>query len=186
MVRQPVAFGLFRGPQLVGNARRTYRLHVGYALLDAIAGGILLNAPIVAVKAFQAANWHLPLRELYSGIGMIASLYLGAQMARRTKMPFVFVPGVLAGLCSVAMALATGSAFWFLTLLGVGAMFEVVARPAITAILRMNYPVDHRGHATGAVRSWSSLAFMASSITSPLLASARAISAPACRVPRWF
>ena len=169
MVRQCMIPGFFRGPQLAGNARRTYHLHLRYALLDAIAGGILLNAPIVAIKAFEAANWQLPLRELYSGIGMIASLYLGAHMARRAKMPFVFIPGILAGLCSVAMAWATGSPFWFLTLLGLGAMFEVVARPAITAVLRINYPVDHRGHATGEVRSWSSLAFVASSITSAWL-----------------
>lgn len=154
----------FRGPDLVGNARRTYRLHLGYAVLDGTAGGILLNAPIVAIKAFEAADWHLPLRELYAGFGMIASLYLGAHMARRAKMPFVFVPGILAGLCSVAMAAASSSAFWFLTLLGVGAMFEIVARPAITSILRINYPVAHRGHATGEVRKWSSLAFVVSSI----------------------
>ena len=166
MAKRNVAAEFFRGPPLSGNARRTFRLHLGYALLDAAAGGILLNAPIVAIKAFEAANWHLPLRELYSGIGMIASLYLGARMARRAKMPFVFVPGILAGICSVAMAAATGSAFWFLTLLGVGAMFEIVARPAITAILRINYPVAHRGHATGEVRKWSSLAFVASSVTS--------------------
>ena len=90
-------------------------------------------------------------------------------MARRAKMPFVFVPGILAGVCSVAMAAATSSAFWFLTLLGVGAMFEIVARPAITAILRINYPVAHRGHATGEVRKWSSLAFVASSVVSAMM-----------------
>ena len=104
-------------------------------MLDATAGGILLNAPIVAIKAFEAANWHLPLRELYAGMGMIASLYLGVRMAKRSKMPFVFIPGVLAGICSVSMAAATGSAFWFLTLLGFGAMLEIVARPAITSIV---------------------------------------------------
>lgn len=159
----------FRGPKLSGIARRTYCFHLGYALLDGTAGGILLNAPLVAIKAFEAANWHLPLRELYSGLGMVASLYLGARMATRAKMPFVFIPGLLAGLCSLAMATATGSAFGFLTLLGVGAMFEIVARPAITTILRINYPVEHRGHATGEVRKWSSLAFVASSIVSAVL-----------------
>jgi hypothetical protein len=82
MAGRTVAFNLFRGPPLSGNARRTYRLHLGYALLDATAGGILLNAPIVAIKAFEAANWHLPLRELYSGIGMIASLYLALPLSR--------------------------------------------------------------------------------------------------------
>ncbi len=166
MAGRSVAVEFFRGPPLSGNARRTFRLHLGYALLDATAGGILLNAPIVAIKAFQAANWHLPLRELFAGIGMIASLYLGVRMARRAKMPFVFIPGVLAGLCSVSMAAATGSAFWFLTLLGFGAMLEIVARPAVTSILRINYPVNHRGHATGEVRKWSSLAFVVSSVLS--------------------
>lgn len=160
------ALSFFRSPPLVGNARRTFRYHLRYALLDATAGGILMNAPIVAIKAFDAANWHLPLRELYSGVGMIASLYLASRMATRAKMPFVFIPGMLAGLCSLVMAAATGSAFWFLTLLGIGAMFEVVTRPAISTILRINYPVAHRGHATGEVRQWASLAFVASSVMS--------------------
>ncbi len=158
-----------RVPELTGNARRTFRLHMVYALLDATAGGILMNAPIVAIRAFEAANWHLPLRELYAAIGMLITLYLASRMATRPKMPYVFVPGMFAGLATLAMALATGSAFWFLTLLGIGAMFEVLTRPAVTTILRMNYPVEHRGHATGRVRGWASLAFVVSSVTSALL-----------------
>lgn len=164
-----IAALVFGGPDLAGNARRTFRFHLAYALLDAAAGGILLNAPLVALKAFQAANWHLPLRELYSGIGMIATLYLGSWMARRPKMPFVFLPGLLAAISSLAMAAATGSAFWFLTLFGIGAMFEITTRPAVTAILRANYPVERRGHATGEVRKWSSLAFLTSSLVSAYL-----------------
>lgn len=160
---------LFRGPELTGNARRTFRFHLAYAIFDAAAGGILLNAPLVAIKAFEAANWHLPLRELYSGVGMIATLYLGSWMARRRKMPFVFIPGMIAGISAVMMAVATSSAFWFLTLLGIGAMFEIVTRPAVTAILRVNYPVQQRGHATGEVRKWSSLSFVASSLVSAWL-----------------
>jgi len=156
----------FRWPALSGNAARTLRLHLAYAVFDAAAGGILLNAPLVAIKAFEAANWHLPLRELFSGAGMIAALYLSSWMAPRRKMPFVFIPGVLAVTATLMMATATGSSFWFLTLLGVGALFEIVTRPAITAVLRANYPVEHRGHATGEVRKWSSLAFVVSSFAS--------------------
>ena len=89
-------------------------------------------------------------------------------MARRRKMPFVFIPGVIAGISAVMMAVAT-SAFWFLTLFGIGAMFEIVTRPAVTAILRVNYPVQQRGHATGEVRKWSSLAFVVSSLASAWL-----------------
>jgi hypothetical protein len=156
-------------PELTGNAQRTFRFHLAYALLDATAGGILMNAPIVAIKAFEAANWHLPLREFYAAVGMLATLYLASRMATRPKMPYVFLPGILAGVTTLTMALATGSAFWFLTLLGVGAMFEVLTRPAVTAILRLNYPVEHRGHATGRIRGWSSLAFVVSSVASALL-----------------
>ena len=123
-VGKRAAASLFRGPDLTGNARRTFRFHLAYAVLDAAAGGILLNAPLVALKALDAPNWHLPLRELYSGVGMIATLYLGSWMARRRKMPFVFIPGVIAGISAVMMAVAT-SAFWFLTLFGIGAMFEI-------------------------------------------------------------
>jgi len=98
----------FRGPGLSGNAGRTFRFHLAYAVLDAATGGILLNAPLVAIKAFEAANWHLPLRGLYSGVGMIAALYLGCWMAQRRKMPFVFIPGVLAAVSVLVMAGALG------------------------------------------------------------------------------
>ncbi|NLS94365.1 MAG: MFS transporter [Planctomycetaceae bacterium] len=192
MAKLNIAGSFFRGPCLEGNAARTFRLHLVYALLDATAGGILLNAPLIAIKSFQAANWQLPLRELFSGLGMILALYLGSRMASRPKMPFVFIPGVAAGICSLAMATATGSAFWFLTLLGVGALFEVVTRPAITAVLRNNYPVEQRGHATGEVRKWSSLFFLTSSIVSALIlhfaskfAGAAAQAEAANRVLQW-
>ena len=159
----------FRGPQLSGNARRTYHRHLAYAVLDATAGGILLNAPLVAIKRLEAANWHLPLREFYCGLGMIAALYLGSWMASRRKMPFVFIPGVLAGVSTLAMAGVGESALLFLTLFGVGAMLESLTRPAITTVLRLNYPVEQRGHATGEARKWSSLAFVLSSLVSAML-----------------
>lgn len=163
----PTSVGdFFRGPVLSGNAAQTYRWHIVYVLLDAAAGGILANAPIIAIKSFQAANWHLPLRELLAGIGMIVALYLGSRMASRPKMPFVFFPGVAAGFCSMAMAMVTGSALGFLTLLGMGALFEITTRPAIAAIVRTNYPVEQRGHATGNLRKWSSLCFLASTLVS--------------------
>jgi len=84
-------------------------------------------------------------------------------------MPFVFLPGVTCAICAMGMALATGSAFWFLTLFGISAMFEIVTRPAITSILRLNYPVTHRGLATGEVRKWSSLSFVAANLSSAVL-----------------
>jgi hypothetical protein len=152
--------GFFQRLDLPADVRRTFRYHLAYALLDAATGGILLNAPTFALKAIQGQNWHLPIRDLYAGLGMLVALYLGSWMAPRRKMPFVVVPGLLAGSCSLAMALAVDDAFWLLTLLGLGAMFEITTRPATAAILRLNYPVAQRGQATGIVRRWSSCSFL--------------------------
>lgn len=152
--------GFFQRLNLPADARRTFRYHLTYALLDAATGGILLNAPTFALKAGQGQNWQLPIRELCAGLGMLVALYLGSWMAPRRKMPFVVVPGLLAGFCSLAMALVIDDAFWLLTLLGLGAMFEITTRPATAAILRLNYPVAQRGHATGIVRRWSSCSFL--------------------------
>jgi MFS family permease len=160
---------LLSRPDLPPNARRTFRFHVAYALLDAACGGILLNAPVVALKAIEGQNWQLPIREAFSGIGMLVGLYLGSWMAARRKMPFVFLPGILAGCSSVAMALAMNDALLFFTLFGVGALLEIITRPAIAAILRQNYPVAVRGFATGTVRLWSSLSFGAVNLLSAYL-----------------
>jgi hypothetical protein len=163
-----VAHSLFRSPDLTGNARRTFRLHLSYAVLDAAAGGILLNIPLWAFKTLGAPAWQLPLRELYSGIGMIASLYLGSWMASRRKMPFLIVPGVLAGI-SLMVTAQMPDTLLILTVLGISALFEILTRPAITTVLRQNYPVEKRGYATGAVRKWSSLGFLTSSVLSAVL-----------------
>lgn len=165
--RQIASF--FRAPDLPADARRTFRFHLAYALLDAAAGGILLNAPMVAIKAMTAPTWQLPMRELCVGVGMLAALYLGNWMAPRRKMPFVFLPGVACALCSMGMPLATSRSSWFLALYSVSAMFEIVTRPAIASILRLNYPVTHRGLATGEVRKWSSLSFAVSCLSAAVL-----------------
>ncbi len=149
--------------------RSTFRWHLSYALLDAVAGGILLNAPMMALKRMSAPAWQLPLRELYSGVGMLLALYLGGWMATRRKLPFVVIPGMTAGAFTLLMPATMGQSFWFLTLLGLSAMFEFITRPATTAVLRLNYPVEYRGRATGEVRKWTSLAFMASSLASAAL-----------------
>jgi len=151
---------LFPRLDLHDDARRTFRFHLAFALLDAACGGILLNAPIIAIKAIDAENWQLPIREVLGGVGMLAALYLGSWMAPRRKMPFVFIPGMLAGLSALGMVLAMNNAFWLLTFFGLGAMFEIVTRPAVAAILRQNYPVARRAQAASTVRQWSSLMFL--------------------------
>jgi hypothetical protein len=160
---------LLATPELPPDARRTFRYHLAYAVLDAAAGGILLNAPLVAIKEIGAPNWQLPMRELYTGMGMLVTLYLGCCMARRPKMPFVVIPGLLCGLFSLGMALAMRSAFLFLTFFSISAMLEIMARSAVSTVLRNNYPAAQRGAATGEVRKWCSLAFVVSILLSAYL-----------------
>lgn len=149
--------------------RRTFYFHLAYAMFDAAAGGILLNAPMVALKMMSAPNWQLPLRELFVGLGMLATLYLGSWMAPRHKMPFVVVPGLIGATFVLLMPFSMGGPFWFLMFFSVSAMFEITTRPAITAVLRTNYPPTHRGALTGMVRKWSSLSFLCSTLCSALL-----------------
>jgi hypothetical protein len=153
------------------DARRTFRYHLAYALLDAACGGVLLTIPFVAFQALKAPNWQQPMRDVCVGFGMLVSLYLGSQMATRRKKPFVIVPVLVASLCSlaVAVALTLESSFLVLLLLGVGGMFEIVTRPAVATILRTNYPVTERGRLTATVRQWSSLCFMLANLLAATL-----------------
>jgi hypothetical protein len=139
--------------------RHTYSRHLSFSLLDAAAAAILANAPLMAVKSMAARDWHLALPLLLSSLGMLTAVSMGHWMACQPKKPFVLVPGLGYACSSVGLALAP-DAFWFLALLGVGALFEVLTRPALTAIIRLNYPVAVRGMATGEIRKWCSIVFL--------------------------
>ncbi len=157
---------LLRGPAIPSDLRPTYVRHFGYVILSAIALGILANAPLMAVKRLAPEDWHLTLRMVLAGAGQLLILYLGNRMATRRKMNFVMVPGVGFAVCSLAMALVMDSALVFLALLGIGTLFETITRPAITAIIRLKYPVTHRGSVTGELRRWSSLIFLIANLAS--------------------
>lgn len=150
---------------LPANVRRALRFHLAFALLDAAAAGILSNAGIMALRGLGAADWQLGLRLAFSSVGMFATLPLGHWMARRRKTPFVVVPGIAFAVCSTFAALTTDPSF-FLVLLGIGAIFEVALRPAITAVVRQVYPATCRGAVTGMIRKWASLVFLISILSS--------------------
>jgi MFS family permease len=155
----------FHGPALPAECQHTYRRHLAYAVLDAVAAGILANAPLMALKGMGSPDWQMALNLTISSIGMFLVLYLGGVMAPRAKMPFVVVPGIAyAGTC-ILMAL-TNNVLLFLVLSGIGTLLETVARPAITAVIRLNYPATHRGAATGEIRRWHSIVFLATSLLS--------------------
>ena len=141
----------FAAPPLTGNARRTYRYHLLYALFDAVTGGVIATAPFIALKELGAPDWQLGLKLTLSGLGMLATLYLSHWMAVRRKMPFVFLPGLVGVACTGAMAM-TEDSLLFLFFSGLGLMFNTITRPAVAAIVRTNYPAEHRGQATGEIR----------------------------------
>jgi MFS family permease len=139
--------------------RRTFLCQWAYSVLGGINAGILTNAPTVGHKALGAASWHLALPTGLTGLGLLLSLALGLRMGRRPKMPFVLAPGALACAAGLGMAAAPGP-LGFLFLLGVCNLFETATRPAVTAIIRANYPVEVRGRVTGVLRQWSAGAFI--------------------------
>ncbi len=142
--------------------RRTFNPHWIYSVMGGLNAGILATAPTVGHKALGAASWHLALPTGLTGLGLIISLGLGVWMSRRPKMPFVLVPGALGCMAGLGMV-ATPNPLVFLLLLGICNLFETTTRPAITTIIRANYPVELRGRVTGTLRQWSAGAFILSS-----------------------
>lgn len=155
-----------RGPELPQETRHTYVRHLAFVILTAVAMGILSNMPVMAVKRMAPANWQLTLRIVFSGGGQLFVLYLGGWMATLPKMPFVVAPGLAFAACSVAMIGLTGNVFGFLAVLGIGLFFETLSRPAIAAVIRMNYPATCRGSAVGELRKWSSLVYLLATLLS--------------------
>jgi hypothetical protein len=154
-----------QGPELPRAYRRTYARHLGYGILDAASSGILANAPLMALRGMASPDWQLGLQLAISSLGMFMVIYLGSIMAERRKMAFVVVPGMAYAACSVCMAFCQ-HALIFLSLLGLATLFETIARPAMTAVLRTAYPATHRGAATGEVRRWQALVFLGANLLS--------------------
>ena len=113
-------------------------------------------------------NWQMALQMTISSIGMFLVLRLGGVMAERRKMQFMILPSFLSAAVCLGMAL-TSDVLVFLILSGLGALFENIASPAITAIVRANYPPTHRGTATGSIRAWCSVAFLLTCVSSAWL-----------------
>src|SRR5262249_43747100 len=108
----------------------------------------------IGSKGLGAADWHLALPTSLSGIGLLLTLALGVWMARRPKLPFVLVPGFTSCAACLGMALAPAP-LAFLFLLGMFNLLDCISRPALAAIIRLNYPADSRGWVTGRLRRWS-------------------------------
>lgn len=159
---------MYAGPDLPAGCLHTWVRHRNYALLDAAAAGILSNVPLMALKGMGSPEWEMALQMTISSVGLFLAIYLGGIMAERQKMPFVLLPGFAFAVCTLGMLLAD-KALPFLVLFGVGALFETLAQPAITAVIRQNYPATHRGAVTGSIRGWCSIVFLLFSVASAWL-----------------
>jgi hypothetical protein len=89
----------------------------------------------------------------------LLTLALGVSMVRRPKLPFALVPGFASCAACLGMALAPDP-LAFLFLLGLFNLFDSISRPAITVIIRLNYPAESRGWVTGRLRRWSAGTFL--------------------------
>jgi hypothetical protein len=146
-------------PEFAPDVRRTYSYHRAFSALSGTAAGMLTNGPTIGIKALRAADWHLALPMSLSGIGLVLALALGVWMARRPKLPFAVVPGFASCAACLGMALAP-EPLAFLFLLGLFNLLDSSSRPAITVIIRLNYPAESRGWVTGRLRRWSAGTFL--------------------------
>jgi MFS family permease len=124
---------------------------------------MLANGPTIGIKALRAADWHLALPTSLSGIGLFLTLALGVWMARRPKLPFVLVPGFASCAACLGMALAADP-LAFLFLLGLFNLLDSISRPALSVIIRLNYPAESRGWVTGHLRRWSAGTFLVAAL----------------------
>jgi len=138
-----------------------------HSALSGFNNGVMATAPLIGVKALNASDWMLPLPTILSGVGLLLTLATGLWMSRRPKMPFIVLPGLASAAVCLAMTLAPTAAP-FLLLLGLFNLLEIVTRPAMTAVIRANYPVEARGWVTGTQRQWSAGAFLGAATLSGL------------------
>jgi hypothetical protein len=155
----------FAPPPLPATARRAFRFHVAFALLDAVFAGIMGNAPLMAVKAMSATDVQLQLPLAMASIGLFASVFSGAWMASRRKKPFVVVPGMLGAVAAFLMA-GMNSAHWFLAISGVASIFDFAMRPAVPSMVRIIYPANCRSQVSGTLRQYASIVFLAATLLS--------------------
>lgn len=144
---------------LSADAERTRRRHLRYALLEAIALGVLANAPVVALRSLGAPPWQLALALVPSSVGIFLDLYLGTRMARASKVPYVQLAIGVFSLSALGMA-ASDDPLVFNLLHGVGNLGQIIAQMALGGVVRAAYPPEVRGAIAGRVRRFSALAFL--------------------------
>lgn len=157
------AAAYFKPPDLPPTSRRAFRFQMAFALLEALALGVVQNVPLMAVKAMGASDAQLQIPIIMTSLGLFASVFTGIAMSTRRKKPFVLVPGAFFAVSILAMAW-TNSAMWFLCVAGMVSIFDFAMRPAVPSILRSVYPDGSRSHVAGTLRQYASVVFLTSAL----------------------
>jgi MFS family permease len=145
-----VRFSLFeRVPFL---SRATYVHDLRAAMLFASCWGVANLSIIVAKKSFDTPHWLLAVMLSMNGVGMMLSLFWGNVVHHRRKMPFAFWPRVASHVLLVCVAFVT-SATPFVVITGITMILAGATIPAVTGIMRSNYPPTHRGTIRGYIRA---------------------------------
>ncbi|MBN1809506.1 MAG: MFS transporter [Planctomycetes bacterium] len=149
-------------------ARPTYYHNIRSALLTGLGFGMYRMADVVAKKAFGAPDWHVALIAAAPVAGSALCLLWGRLTAGRHKMPLVFATNI-AGRVLLLAAGAAKTALSFTLLVSAAPFIWQAGQPAVTSIMRTNYPAEHRGRITGTLQAWSLLAASAAAFGSGLL-----------------
>jgi MFS family permease len=160
----------FKPPRLPPSSRRAFSFQMAFTLLYAVFEGITANAPLMAVKAMNATDVGLQLPLAMASAGLFGSVFFGAAMARRSKKPFVVVPGFVGAAAALAMAWMPGAG-GFLFMTGVISICDFAIRPAIPSIMRSVYPDHCRSRVSGTMRQYGSIVFLGATLASAALLS---------------
>ncbi|MFC1672117.1 MFS transporter [Planctomycetota bacterium] len=150
-------------------SRATYVHDLRAAMLFASSWGIANLSVIVAKKTFDTPHWLLAVMLSMNGVGMMFSMFWGNVIHHRRKMPFAFWPRVIGHVLLICVSFVS-SATPFVIVTGMTMVLAGATIPAVTGILRSNYPPTHRGTIRGHVRArFLTISVIAASVGSWIL-----------------
>ena len=142
--------GVFSGSLVPLTARPTFFYDIRSAPLNGICMGVLTLLPWVLKHTFGGSDWEVALLWAAAPTAHIFDLLWAHLCADGRKMPWVLWPGLVSRLFMVLVGLAVNST----TLVLFGTLSYVIgsmSTPAISSILRTNYPGTHRYRVQGVV-----------------------------------
>ena len=118
--------------------------------------GVMTLLPWVVKETFGGSAWEVAVLSAAPPMGHLLDLYWAHHCTHRRKMPWVVWPGMISRLLIILVGVAVNSSM--VVLFGVlSYIVGSVAVPAVSSILRTNYPGTRRYRVVGVVMGLSSL-----------------------------